>query len=224
MNTLDLLNQHIPCWSVAHTWAGADVFHPGCTCGWSGVPCASDNEVLDQHQAHLAREIDRSEAAHLDATNHRGHIDGIDAIDVSHLKVERTSIGQPCGPFSVSDPGPRLIVEADGDLGRDLLDLAFAALNDQSLGSDDSSDPAHDDSSTGDGPAATGSTDSVEVTARRGDDSGPGELGDLAKAWRDVVTDYAAGRLQITVSSIDADTHWCRLHRLMQAHTKEAES
>jgi hypothetical protein len=82
----------------------------------------------------------------------------------------------------------------------------------------------HDDSSTGDGPAATGPTDSVEVTARRGDDSDPGELGDLAQAWRDVVTDYAAGRLQITVSSIDADTHWCRLHRLMQAHTKEAES
>jgi hypothetical protein len=82
----------------------------------------------------------------------------------------------------------------------------------------------HNDSSTGDDPAATGHTDSVEVTARRGDDSDPGELGDLAQAWRDVVTDYAAGRLQVTVSSSDADIHWCRLHRLMQAHTKEAES
>jgi hypothetical protein len=82
----------------------------------------------------------------------------------------------------------------------------------------------HDDSSTGDGPAATGSTDSVEVTARRGHDSDPGELGELAQAWRDVVTDYAAGRLQVTVSSTDADTHWCRLHRLMQAHTGEAGS
>ncbi len=86
------------------------------------------------------------------------------------------------------------------------------------------SERGHDDSSTGDRPAATGHTDSVEVTARRGDDSDPGELGDLAQAWRDVTGDYAAGRLQVTVSSTDADTHWCRLHRLMQAHTGEAGS
>lgn len=75
----------------------------------------------------------------------------------------------------------------------------------------------HDDSSTGDGPAATEHTDSVEVTARRGDDSDPGELGELRRAWRDFIHDYAAGTTHITPSGVQSDTHWCRLHRLMEA-------
>lgn len=234
MNTLDLLNQHIPCWTIAHTWSEPDVYHPGCTCGWSGIPCASDNEVLDQHQAHLAREIDRQMPTVGAAQIKDGAVPGTQIYSPSaegELGVLQSPDGRNEGRQDrIEIAGfPDLVDEVGGD--RELRpEFRIFASDGAPISNLDSERPNgesaafHDDSSTGDGPAATGSTDSVEVTARRGDDSDPGELGDLRQAWRDVVTDYAAGRLQITVSSIDADTHWCRLHRLMQANTGEALS
>jgi hypothetical protein len=134
-------------------------------------------------------------------------------------------------PGDCGDDAINIIITAAADAiqhvarDREALAEARVAVGDPSTPVESGAElKFHNDSSTGDGPAATEHTDSVEVTARRGHDSDPGELGELAEAWRDVVTDYAAGRLQVTVSSIDADTHWCRLHRLMQAHTGEARS
>lgn len=68
------------------------------------------------------------------------------------------------------EPGslPRLqMFGKDGEL---VSDVRITAID---LDSSDS-ERGHNDSSTGDGPAATEHTDSVEVTGRRGADSGPG--------------------------------------------------
>lgn len=142
------------------------------------------------------------------------------------LKLKPSDRSRKLGERAVHIPALLHLIEQPGRDGHLLVEVRILAVDDSGTVGKDELESAefHDDSSTGDGPAATGPTDSVEVTARRGDDSGPGELGELAQAWRDVVTDYAAGRLQVTVSSSDADTHWCRLHRLMQAHTGEARS
>lgn len=54
-----------------------------------------------------------------------------------------------------------------------LIDVAFRALSEFPGRGDQFPQVFHDDSSTGDGPAATGSTDRVGVAARRGDESSP---------------------------------------------------
>lgn len=110
----------------------------------------------------------------------RGDADDVDSSQIGWAKVDvhRRGCGDPCGPFTVADPGATVKAEAAGQLGRYLLDLAFTSLDGEVPADAENGDATHNDSSIGAESAATDRTSTIEESRLAGARLRSGERAD----------------------------------------------